>query len=452
MADFITAGQEYSGKENKEIILRPLAEKMGLKELGITPIFTDKASSVRATFFGAVKKILMPFISGFQGGKGAEQLQKKFELAEFKAEMALDKQDYKDTILWEIVNNQGVKQNDISGTNVMAAEQEVFNNAIMNDVIRIFFLGAKDKLHNVSGAYPDATAFAKYDADKYYNTIDGIWQEIESLASLNPTANQVKRTVIEHSTAAVKEVQTLTLTGTSGTGNINVDGVDYLATFNTDLTTTASDFVTAHASVLAGLFRGLVVTSSGADLIFVSSDPGQAHTITFTNVTLTLAGSIVETNANVSAFGLAAGKAHAVASNMFYNASKQLKSLKSKGKLRYYFTDDLIENYEQELATITSGIPETYYNMVDGVKRLMLNGIPIMPISIDEYIEDDFDGVYPSRAVLTTPDNLHQVLSDANGFAETRFWFNPDENQNRQRTQFEFGGGFVLPELISVGY
>ena len=47
-----------------------------------------------------------------------------------------------------------------------------------------------------------------------------------------------------------KQIDTLTLTGTSGTANIIVNGNTYLATFNTDLPTTASDFVTAYASEL----------------------------------------------------------------------------------------------------------------------------------------------------------------------------------------------------------
>ncbi len=81
----------------------------------------------------------------------------------------------------------------------------------------------------------------------------------------------------------------VTLTGTSGTANISVGGVNYLATFNTDLTTTASDFDTAHsAAILAA--TGVTVTSSGAALTFIGSSD-IINGISITNATGDLAGS-----------------------------------------------------------------------------------------------------------------------------------------------------------------
>lgn len=62
--------------------------------------------------------------------------------------------------------------------------------------------------------------------------------------------------------------QPFTLTGTSGTANITVGGVNYLATFTTNLTTSANDFVTSHATAL--LARGIKVTASSGVLTFVA--------------------------------------------------------------------------------------------------------------------------------------------------------------------------------------
>ena len=83
--------------------------------------------------------------------------------------------------------------------------------------------------------------------------------------------------------------RTATLTGTSGTANVTINGVDYLATFNTNLTTTASDWVTANATALLAL--GFTVTSSGA-IITVSALTTVFPTIAVTNVTLTLGGTL----------------------------------------------------------------------------------------------------------------------------------------------------------------
>jgi hypothetical protein len=88
-------------------------------------------------------------------------------------------------------------------------------------------------------------------------------------------------------------VSTVTLTGTSGTANILIGCFqNYLVTFNTSLTQTATDFVNLFAEELA--FRyGITVTSSGVDIIFTASLAGNVFYITsITNATTNLAGTI----------------------------------------------------------------------------------------------------------------------------------------------------------------
>jgi hypothetical protein len=79
----------------------------------------------------------------------------------------------------------------------------------------------------------------------------------------------------------------ITLTGTGGTANITIAGVNYLATFNTDLTTTASDFVTSHAAAILAA-TGQVVTSSGAVISFL----GFGDRVKIANATSDLAGTM----------------------------------------------------------------------------------------------------------------------------------------------------------------
>lgn len=61
--------------------------------------------------------------------------------------------------------------------------------------------------------------------------------------------------------------QTVTLTGTSGTADVTIDSVDYLATFATSLTVTANNFVTTHAAAILAA-HGLTVTASAGVLTF----------------------------------------------------------------------------------------------------------------------------------------------------------------------------------------
>ncbi len=93
---------------------------------------------------------------------------------------------------------------------------------------------------------------------------------------------------------AIIQISEATLTGTSGTANITIGTTDYLATFNTDLTTTASDFVTTHATVLNT--AGVTVTSNAAVLTFTANVGGTPFATNLEGVTGDLAGSITTTS------------------------------------------------------------------------------------------------------------------------------------------------------------
>jgi len=98
--------------------------------------------------------------------------------------------------------------------------------------------------------------------------------------------------------AGVAQVDTVTLAGESGTANISeAGGLIKLATWNTSLTQTATDFAASHAAAYA--LVGITVTSSGADIIFTSTLVGMPfdHPV-ITNVTPDLAGNVVNTTDN----------------------------------------------------------------------------------------------------------------------------------------------------------
>lgn len=90
------------------------------------------------------------------------------------------------------------------------------------------------------------------------------------------------------------QVETVTLTGTSGTANITLaGGLTKLATFDTDLTTTAENFVTVHSAAYA--LVNITLTSDGADLIFTSAVAGTYFVQpVVVNVTGDLDGTVVE--------------------------------------------------------------------------------------------------------------------------------------------------------------
>ena len=87
------------------------------------------------------------------------------------------------------------------------------------------------------------------------------------MAHLTPSALEIK--AFDYDASAVKQIRTGTTTGTSGTASFTWQGTAYVLTFDSDLTDTNANFVTANAA--AFLLRGVVLTSSVADLIMNTS-------------------------------------------------------------------------------------------------------------------------------------------------------------------------------------
>ena len=161
--------------------------------------------------------------------------------------------------------------------------------------------------------------------------------------------------------SAVAQVATHTLTGTSGTANIAINGVNYLATFTTDLTTSAANFVTSHAAAL--LLRGIVATPSGATVILTASIAGVAFTTTAAaNVSGNLAGSLAATTANTAPAALGTDEAADVFSSMVKAATNELISMDG---CYIACTRSMIENYKSTLRAL---------NGSESAVEMMLNG------------------------------------------------------------------------------
>lgn len=451
MSAFITNGSEYNGQETEDIILRPLFIGETPQEMGVRVVFTQKAASIKLTFFDLMTKILMPYASGWQGGAAATKRQKKFSLAEFKAEQAYDKHDYSSTILWEITNNQGVKQNDISGTNVMQAEVQVFQNALQYDIWRIFWMGDTTKVHLATGTYPDGTtSYAIGAENKYYSTIDGIWKGImDNYAAYgSATLQQIRRITISNGAVAQSIIYTLSGT-TAGTITLTINGYAFSQAYASSVAATCTAWLATHTALLTKM-KITVTDDLSAGLTIASSIAGKAYTIVATSAGTNGTWTPSSSTANTTPSALTTDEAMATLKSVYNNSTDQLKAMKKTGRLVYYCTQSVIDNYHDSI--VDDGTEQGHTKLVDGIERYTYNGIPLIPMAIDQIITDDFTNEYPHRVILTVPDNMVLVLSQADGFAETRFWFNPDENENRQRCQFEFGADYFLPELMTVAF
>ena len=152
------------------------------------------------------------------------------------------------------------------------------------------------------------TRFTNMELGKGYNDeakalmnlheIENSWVGIKQLATDTAGIGLYLLDLSEAGAAAVSQESTCTLTGTSGKAKINVAGSDYMAEFNTDLTTTADDFVTDFAAIILST-HAITVTADAGVLTFVGA-PGASFTLTSTNDTGNLNGTEVVVTASVA--------------------------------------------------------------------------------------------------------------------------------------------------------
>jgi len=340
-------------------------------------------------------------------------------------------------ILEQITNKGGVAQNDIEGTNVIEAERTVFFDAVEADVFAVFWLGDTTKTHIKSGTYPDgSTTYAAGDADKYYNVIDGILTR--AMADVYQAYVSKQSAITGWNTTTYPTLYLVESGGTvyaydTSAHRTSAQAGDQLFSFAA--TNASYPSIKTVTELNSSGFGGYITlekacTSGSFDLHYNEWDY-----IKKLDLPATLTTDTAETYMN----------------RLLRVCSKELLSLKKQGLLRFYVTDTILYNYED---TLKSGTTEAARKAkIDGVDRWTCDGVPIIPMDIDQLIDADFASTFPKDIILlTTPQNLCLVINGTSNFSETRFWFNPDVNENRQRTQFEMGANYILPELMAIAY
>ena len=477
MATLTTAGTTYTGAETLDIVVRP--QFTGFLPSGMKPIYTEGASSVKLTFFGSAGNALAAYASGFQGGVASTKKQKNFTVGEFKSERAWSKQDYSAIVQRQMEDVKTAFQNDIFKSEFMQvipfgllgldpsvaptdeqllsiAEYLVFTMGVAQGILEVFYLADTIKVvekDEGAGTFPNGVTSAAYDADIRFNPVDGLWKSLIGNASTSPTVDQVKR--IAMSNGAVAKINTITLTGTSGTATVTVKGVAKVATFDTNLTTTAANFATDATNIAAYAAAGLTLADgAGATITFSAIKEGVDFANgTAVNVTGDLAGTTAESTANTDAADLSSGEALSTFALMVTGQNKALKAIPNSKKV-LMVTQSFIENYGVTLGTAGASLGTSDSQrdvMINGIQSMAYNGIPMVEMPIDAAIAA-YDFGYPHRAILTVPENIAPILSTAGNFAESALWWNKDVNENRARIQLSVGGDYWLPELTVVAY
>ncbi len=232
----ITQALTFSKESRTDYFLTPLFLQNDIRD--IITIRTDIQGSEKLDYIDSLVKITKGYSRGktFTPSTGVTVTQRTITVVQMKAQIAQSGDEFLGWVK-EHALKKGTSLNDITGTIFEEIVLAVYVKALSVDLQRQAFMG--DLLKETS------TSDATLDVD--YKEYDGFWTRfIADFKSATIPAAQ--RIVLDN--GAVKEVGTTTLTGASGTGNITINGVDYLATFNSSLTQTATDFVASHADTI----------------------------------------------------------------------------------------------------------------------------------------------------------------------------------------------------------
>ena len=440
---FITTSITWGGKETLDYFLRPMfIGKSPLDTQGIR-IIPNITSGQKLNYFGAASKLLKAYAKGFSAASGTTYTQRTLTTYRMKAEAADDALDFYQTVF-----ESGLKKDDwnnLDDTFLKNIIIEIYRNAVASDVYRQFWLNDVYKETVTSGLITGT-------ADADYNAFDGMWELLMDNASTTPSDLQIFRHTVTD--GAVKEVDTVTMTGTAGTANLVYGGVNYLFTFDTSLTKTNTDALALHAAAL--LLRGVVMTVSVADVILTSVIPGSPTPVpSVTNLTGNLAGTNADTTANTAPAALASGESEDIMLALHIGADKVLKQLDPSQKV-FLVADLVLENYMTYLESL--GTERAHLQLENGQTVYTYRGIPILGMGWDIHLGADWPQAsgtlhaYPHRVIYTSIDNLVLGIDSANQFTETKMWYNPDQEENRFRSKLVIGVQFVHNKLTAVAY
>lgn len=133
------------------------AEQLGIRILYNMPVPTT------LNFWKRTPDALKAFAKGWSGGENSEKFQKTIALSKVKAEMGYNASDYFSMVYELIVANADVNLSDLSGTELEAAETELFKRAIAESIRATMWLGNT----------------ARTGANACFNTFDGLLKRIK---------------------------------------------------------------------------------------------------------------------------------------------------------------------------------------------------------------------------------------------------------------------------------
>lgn len=162
MSKIISNPKTYSGTELATAFFRPMLSGDSAQTLGIRVMYNMPVPTT-LNFWKRTPDALKAFAKGWAGGSASEKFQKTIALSKVKAEMGYNASDYFSMVYELITNSAQTNLADLSGTELEAAETELFKRAIAESIRATMWIGNEQR----SGA------------NAIFNTFDGLLKRIK---------------------------------------------------------------------------------------------------------------------------------------------------------------------------------------------------------------------------------------------------------------------------------
>lgn len=444
--NLITHSLTYTKEDAVKYSLTPMFVDADIRQ--ICEVMTDVKTAVKLDYVSSLRKVTKQYAKGSANSStGVTITQRELRVGGVKAQVHQDGRVFLNWVKQEALKS-GYKIHDINGTLFEQIVMAVWNRALARD-LQAQILFANPKKEVITAGAPTGVLDEDYAIAGYL----GFWElfQADIASGVFPSAQVVDlNTSTYENQVAVAGKKTTTITGTNGTINIRINGVDYPFTFDTSLTASATNFRTTHAATILARFGRCVVTSGAGTVIVEAGIPGMDVTMSVNTATGDLAGSVATTTAAVLNTTLKTDAAKLAMKAAYDKMPAVMRSIKSS--LAYIVTQEFADNYMETLETAT-GIPAAYQKVIDGQEFFTYRGIPlVVRPQMDEDIAGDFGGLQPHRFMLTDPKNL-VFGTDGSGDTEMfEMWYEQNEQENRMRNEYMGGTQYRHTDFTVIAH
>lgn len=140
MTKIIANSKNYTGNDLETIFFRPVLLGTSAVDLGVRVLYNMPVPTT-LNFWKQTPDVLKKYAKGWSGAGAASKFQKTIAMSKVKAEMGYAAADYFGMVYEQIAGSSDVNFSDLSGSELEAAETEIFKRAIAESIRATMWLG-----------------------------------------------------------------------------------------------------------------------------------------------------------------------------------------------------------------------------------------------------------------------------------------------------------------------